>query len=70
MTALFDLIVDSAPGEIRAALMRGETLVELLVLRRTDPPRRGDVYLGRVTTSSGGNTVRLETTAGASAGFV
>ena len=50
MTALFDLIVDSAPGEIRAALMRGETLVELLVLRRTDPPRRGDVYLGRVTT--------------------
>ena len=29
--------------------MRDETLVELLVLRRTDPPRRGDVYLGRVT---------------------
>ena len=49
MTALFDLIVDAAPGEIRAALMRDEILVELLVLRRTDPPRRGDVYLGRVT---------------------
>jgi ribonuclease G len=49
VSAKFDLIVDSAPGESRAALMHGETLVELLVLRRTDPPRRGDVYLGRVT---------------------
>ena len=48
MNAKFDLIVDSAPGETRAALLRDETLVELLVLRRTDPPRRGDVYLGRV----------------------
>ncbi|MFZ0694895.1 MAG: ribonuclease E/G, partial [Alphaproteobacteria bacterium] len=48
MNAKFDLIVNSAPGESRAALMQDESLVELPVLRRTDPPRRGDIYLGRV----------------------
>jgi len=44
----YDLVVESAPGETRAALLNGEVLSELLVLRRTDGPRRREIHLGRV----------------------
>ena len=44
----FDLVIDSAPGETRAALLDDGVLTEFLVLRRTDGPRPGEIYLGRV----------------------
>lgn len=44
----YDLVIESVPGETRAALMRDGLLIELLILRRTDPPRLGESYQGRV----------------------
>ena len=44
-----ELIIECSPGEIRAALMDGVVLRELLIARRTDGPRYGEVYRGRVS---------------------
>lgn len=44
-----ELVIDSAPGEVRAALLENGTLMEFSVFRRGDGPRLGDLFLGRVT---------------------
>ncbi|WP_299622345.1 ribonuclease E/G [Pelagibius sp.] len=43
-----ELIVSALGGEVRAALVRDEALVELLVLRGDAPPQAGDLFLARV----------------------
>jgi len=42
------LVLDSSPGEVRAALLENGVLTEFSVFRRSDGPRLGDIYLGRV----------------------
>jgi ribonuclease G len=49
VTVTRDVIIESSPGETRAALHEGGALTEFLVFRRTDGPRLDDIYLGRVT---------------------
>lgn len=44
-----ELVIECSPGEVRAALTEGGVLVELLVVRRTDGPRYGEVHRGRVS---------------------
>ncbi len=42
------LVVSALPGEIRAALRRGDVLQDLLILRAGGPPEAGDCFLARV----------------------
>jgi Ribonuclease G/E len=47
------VIIDGQPGEIRAAVLSNETLVDLLIERTTCPNPVGARYLGRVTAFNG-----------------
>lgn len=44
-----ELFIECAPGEVRAALMEGGVLRELMILRRTDGPRYGELCRGRIS---------------------
>jgi Ribonuclease G/E len=41
-------LISALPGEIRAAWLDGERLVDLVVQRETGAPAPGDLYLGRI----------------------
>lgn len=42
------LIVSALPGELRAAVLTGDRLTDLLVLRDDGPPQAGDLFLARL----------------------
>lgn len=48
MSVSCELVIESSPGEARAALLDDSGLAELLVFRRNDPPRLGETCQGRI----------------------